>query len=556
MLSELAIRDFAIVEEVEVRLHAGLTAFTGETGAGKSILINALGMATGARARSDWIRPGAQQAEVSALFAVDPHGAAAAWLDQAGLASDEHECVVRRVVGADGRSRAWINTRPVPAQALRELGAMLVEIHGQHGQQALLTRGGQREILDAYGGHQDALRELAELHSRWGEFQRAAAAEPTELDADELALIDYQLSEIDALGLDCADIDALELTHRRLSHAGEIRDAMLAAREALRGETAGAAVAAIERARRELEAVARHDPALGEQLQLLESAAIDLAEVAQTLGHAVDAIEIDGAALAAAERKLGALHDLARKHRVAMGDVPQVAARLRQRIDANAGASEMRARRREQRDALLHEYRTRCQRLHRRRGKAATALGREVSAAIATLGMPGGKLHVRVTADGGEVPRPAGGDSVEFEVAANPGQPPRPLARVASGGELSRISLAVQTLDRRQAGAPTMVFDEVDAGIGGRVADAVAQELRRVAGTRQVLCVTHLAQVACRSAQHLLVTKKVDEAGARATIVALDADARVAEIARMIGGERITARTLAHASEMLVGATS
>jgi len=551
LLRQLCVRDLAIVEQVEIELQEGLTVLTGETGAGKSILVDAVELALGARASADQVRPGAARLEVVATFDLETAGGGARErLEEAGLGTAEAECIVRRVVGRDGRSRAWINATPVPLQLLRELAGTLVEIHGQHAHQALLARRGQREILDAYAGNAAELDELAALCARHQalESELAALAEGG-AERTRGELLRYQLGELDELAPQPGEAEALEAEQRLLSRIDELRGgiaaAIAAAGEDGAQERLGLALRSLGPA---LDAAA---PGVAEAHALLESALIEAREAEASLRAQLDRLEGDPQRLAEVERRLSRLHDVARKHGVSVHGLPELHQRLRAEVADDAGREQRRAALEDERSALLEAYRERCAALHRRRREAAEALAREVGERMQRLGMRGGRFEVEVRPEDPARPRPSGADRIEFRVAANPGQPPRALARVASGGELSRISLAVETLDRRAQAAPTAIFDEVDAGVGGRVADAVGLELRRLAAQRQVLCVTHLPQVASRAHQHLRVTKIEADGQARATVEALDRCGRIEELARMLAGTRVTERTRASARELL-----
>jgi len=560
MLRHLSVRNLAIVEHIEAEFEPGMTALTGETGAGKSIAVDALELAMGARGQPDLARPGSDGAEVVAVFDAPSGGPAAAWLQAADLGGEEGECIVRRVVNPRGRSRAWINGTLVPLQNLRELGAFLVDIHGQHAHQALLEPGGQRAILDAYAGSDAELARLADLCARWraNEHQRARLSGAGDLDA-HAELLHYQAREIEALGLEPGSVERLEAEHARLAHAEDIatnaEDALTALKGGSAAHATGGATRCVASALRALVRVAEHDPRIEEVRALLDSVAIEIAEASAGLRHFSAGIALDPARLVEVERELSLLHDLARKHQIRPAELAEFATGLRvelERIERGAA----------RRDALIAtratlraEFDTLCTALHARRSRAAAELAEAVGAHLQTLGMQGGRFAVTVRATPRDTPSPNGADQVAFEVTANPGQPLRPLVRVASGGELSRISLAVQSIDSRARAAPCVIFDEVDAGVGGRVAETVGVQLRHLADRRQVLCVTHLPQVASYAHQHLRVTKTPSQNGVSVTLTTLDRTQRIDELARMLGGERITDKTREHAREMLAMAT-
>ncbi len=555
MLSQLTIRDFAVVAELDLALEPGMTVLTGETGAGKSILVDALSLALGERAYSDAVRAGCERAEVSALFDLDPVPAARQWLLEHELESTEGECVLRRSVARDGRSRAWINARPVPVQTLRELGDLLIDIHGQHAHQSLLRRATQRQILDEYGAHAQTLARLGECYARWSSLraeQERLERAPGDAEA-RLDFLRYQLEELRRLNLEPDEPARLDAEHRRMSHASELLRTYQEVVERLAGDGDAAALTQIGGARRSLSELHAYDERLPEPMSLLESAAVHLEEAASTLRHYAEDLELDTDRYQWLEERLDAIHALARKHRVPPEELPA----LSERLAAEAEALENSAGRREslaQELALVAgRYRKEARALFEARRQAADALSETVTANMRELGMRGGRFEIRVEHAADDRPTAHGLDQVEFLVSTDPGQPMGPLARVASGGELSRISLAIQVIASQGSGVPTLVFDEVDAGIGGRVAQIVGQQLRRLGERRQVLCITHLPQVASQAAHHIQVQKHSEKTATRTELEALSGEGRVREIARMLGGLRITDQTLAHAREMLEG---
>jgi DNA repair protein RecN (Recombination protein N) len=556
VLVQLSVRDFAVIASLDLGLEPGMTALTGETGAGKSILVDALGLALGERAHGDLIRVGRERADVSALFDVSEVSAARSWLSEHELESPEGECLLRRSVGSDGRSRAWINTRPVPVQVLRELGDMLIDIHGQHAHQSLLHRATQRRIVDEYAGHGVHLDRIAALHVRWSELREALAgleAAPGEAQA-RLELLRYQLQELRRLDLQAAEPAQLDEEHRRLSHVNELRAACAGALERLAGDDEGAALTQLGSVLRLLGDLRAYDGRLESTVSLLESALIHIEEAAGELRDYGEGLELDPERYQWLEERLGAVHELARKHHVAPGDLPGLCTRLA----ADVEALEDRGGRREGLARELNEvtqcYAAEAQALHESRCRAAAALAEEITANMHELGMPGGRFQVNVKHAPDARPAAHGLDRVEFVVSTDPGQALAPLARVASGGELSRVSLAIQMIASQGSGVPTLIFDEVDAGIGGRVAEIVGQRLRKLGQRRQVLCVTHLPQVAAQAQHHIRVQKHSEASATRTELEALGGEERVREIARMLGGIRITAQTLAHAREMLARA--
>jgi DNA repair protein RecN (Recombination protein N) len=552
VLAHLAVRDFAIVEQLDLELGAGMTVLTGETGAGKSILIDALGLTLGERASTKVVRAGARQAEVVAVFELARASDAARLLAEQDLAGDD-ECILRRTIGGDGRSRAYVNGRPVPLQWLRELGDLLVDIHGQHDHQSLLKPAAQRRILDEYAGHDDALARLAALHEQWQHTQKAIESlggGPQERD-QRLDYLRYQVKELDALDLRPGELATLDEEHRRLAHANELLAICTRAIDDLDGDGELSLTARLGSVSHALEEMIAIDRSAGAIRDLLDGAGIQLKEAAAELRHYQDGIDVDPARLRTLDERLTAIHDSARKHRVEAAELPALHDRLREEIGELEGAGERLEALRAELETTLQSWGDTARELHESRVRAARRLSEAITSNIRSLGMPRGHLDIGVEANFDAPPSREGADSVTFQVAVNPGQPLQPLAKVASGGELSRISLAIQVIATEGSGVPTLIFDEVDAGIGGRVAEIVGRELRRLAEHRQVLCVTHLPQVASLAHQHVQVQKHSKRRQTHTGLRSLSGEGRVEEIARMLGGVDITDQALAHAREML-----
>ena len=556
MLSHLTIRSLAVIDHLELDCAPGMTAFTGETGAGKSILVDALGLLLGARANADMIRAGAERAEVCGVFETGPNAPVRAWLDERELDDDAGEYIVRRVIGPGGRSRAFVNDRPVPAQALRELGGHLVDIHGQHAHHLLLDRDRQRLLLDDFGDHHALLDQVAETAGRWQTLRRELAGLAA-LDTDHAFRLDFlhfQLGELEGLNIGEAEFDSLAAEQRRLANAESILDGCRRVLERLDDDPERSVARAFDDIRRDLDAVARHDPRAGEILGLIEAAAIHATEAASTLRNVTEGFDLDPERLSEVERRLGTIHDLARKHRVPPRELPAHVEKLREQIDRLASGERRVAEFEREIADVENEHRALCARLSALRREAADGFAPQVSAKMHELGMPGGNFAVDIGALDTDAPSKNGADRVEFVVSAGPGQPPRPLSKVASGGELSRISLAIQVSSVHGSAVPTLVFDEADVGIGGRVAEIVGRQLRALGESHQVLCVTHLAQVASRAHRQAVVEKSLGRDGTPGVdVTPVCGDGRIREIARMLGGERITSKTIAHAREMLDG---
>ena len=557
MLTQLYVRDFAIVHELSLTYEPGFTVLTGETGAGKSILIDALALVLGERADSDVIRHGCTRAEVSASFALKPSHDSAKWLKDNDLFGDQ-ECVVRRLIEADKPSRGFINGRPVPMQMLRELGEYLVDIHGQHEHQSLLRRNSQRQILDDYAGLDDTVAALAGLY-REMEALRQRLADLKRQSSDREArveLLRYQVRELDALSLAADEIPVLEEEHVRLANGAELVEGVHSLTQAIQEDEEAAVSPHLARAIARLESLIKYDPRLGEISALLNEAAIQIDEAAGRLNHYLESLELDPSRLQAVERRLSTVHDLARKHKIKPEELPAVHARLRTELNEieNLDTSL------EQLEQDLEQARTAyfktASDVSRARQGAAKKLSKAITGEMQELGMPGGNFEVVLAPLPDGETAAHGLEHVEFLVSANPGQPVRPLAKVASGGELSRVSLALQVVAAGSGRIPTLIFDEVDVGIGGRVAEVVGRKLRVLGESRQVLCITHLAQVAAQATQHVQVRKQTEGKDTLAEAVLLAERERTMEIARMIGGVEISKQTLAHAKDMLTRASA
>ena len=551
MLTHLQIRDFAIVEAVELELQRGFTALTGETGAGKSILVDALLLAVGGRADSGAVRHGAERAEVTASFAVAGNAAARAWLDEQQLAHDG-EVLLRRSVGADGRSRAYVNGQSMPVQALRTLGELLVDVHGQLEFQSLARRGYQRTLLDESGGLQDENEAMRVAFHRWRELdlERQAFEQRGRDRATRLDLLEHYVAELDALDPKADEPRQLGEERRRIAALGKLAEGTAQIESLLAGE-AGDVAAALGRAQGVTRQLAALDPALGDTERLLDEAAIACREALSGLRRYVDTLDADPARQEWVESRLAALEAVARKHRCEPDRLRDLHGQLAGELAALQSSATDLAELDRRLAAARAERDRAAQRLGAARRGAARALDERVTALMQGLGMPGGVFETRVE------PRPPGevgehgADEIEFLVGANPGQPPRPLAKVASGGELSRISLALQVAALNASHLPCLVFDEVDAGVGGAVAEMVGRQLQALAQSGQVLCVTHLPQVASQADHQVRVRKETAAGTTRTSLEPLDHDARVEELARMLGGTEITARTREHAREML-----
>ena len=552
MLTHLQLRDLVIVDRAELEFAPGLTALTGETGAGKSIIVDALMLIAGDRAAGDIVRQAAERAEVAASFANLPP-AAVAWLENQAIENDG-EIVVRRVIGADGRSRAFVNGQVVPIQALRELGEMLIEIHGQQEFQHLVKRSAQRDLLDE---HLSAalVRAVADVHGRYRacrrEFeslQAAAANRDASLD-----LLRYQQNELNTELAGLASIEELFVERKRIADRGRLASAAQSALSAIYESDEDAAHDLLAKAHTALRGVADSDPPLAKTSSLLQEAMIATSEAAESLRRYLEALEVDPARQEEIERRAAALEALARKHRRAVAELPQQLEQVERELGALENAQHSLTALETQLAHLTLEYRAAARSLSEARNTAATALSGRITQLMQALGMAGGRFEVSLAPSEAEFSA-HGSEEVEFLVSANPGQPPKALAKVASGGELSRISLAIQVAAAAKNSGLCMVFDEVDAGIGGAVAEIVGRQLRDLGARAQVLCVTHLAQVAAQAHNQFRVTKQSEGKITRTSVEPLAPDQRVDEIARMLGGVDISEQARAHARDMLARA--
>ncbi len=552
MLLHLQIRDLAIIDAVEIDFNAGMTVLTGETGAGKSILVDALELLGGGRAGAEVVRGGAERADLSATVDIARVGGALQHVLKEQSISAEDELLLRRVIGADGRSRAWLNGQSVPVTLLRTIGELLFDIHGQHEFQSLMRPAAQRELLDGFGQLDALAGQVRAAHAAWlALMNRSVAVEAAASDRHaRLDLLRYQVQELEAMRLGEGEFAALNEERSRIANSGRLAQA---ARSALEGLYESEEVNAHQLLARALAAL-RGAGALDQRLTALQPPVEEvlgrIQEVAHELAAYLESLEFDPQRQEAIEARLAAMEELARKHRVEPAELVAWHGALKRELAAMESAAADLGSLRTQVATALTAYQKQARELSASRTRAARALGSEVTRRMQDLGMAGGLFVAEVSPLESTEPAAHGADRVEFRVSTNPGHTPRAVAKIASGGELARLSLAVQVCCARDA-APCMVFDEVDAGIGGAVAEIVGRELRGLGTMSQVLCVTHLAQVACQGHQQLRVAKLSDGRNTRITVTPLSGEARVEEIARMVGGVEITAKTRAHALEML-----
>ncbi len=549
MLKFLSVRDFIIVHLLELDFSSGFTALTGETGAGKSILIGALSLALGGRGDAAMVRNDCERAEIAAEFDITALPHLQTWLNEQDLAGDENVCLLRRVLDAGGRSRGFINGRSATLQQLREAGEQLLDIHGQHAHQSLLRPDMQRMLLDGYAGVLDDARQVSALYRDWQALRRhrIGLSENAEMVAAERELLQFQRDELRGLNFNAAEWGETQADHARLAHAASLLETAAFGIEIL-GESDTACLAQLNALTARLRDGMSHDASLGDTQQLLESAQAELQEAVYALRHYQQRLDADPQRLRELEQRIQCVMDAARKYRVSPEHLDEALQHIESRLAELGGVADLaELTRREQ--AAQQSYLGAAQKLSAGRKRAASKLAREITAAMQTLAMQDGSFAVALPplAEGNA----CGLEAVEFQVAANPGVPARSLARVASGGELSRISLAIQVATSRIASVPTLIFDEVDSGIGGRVAEIVGRLLKQLGRDYQVLCVTHLPQVAAAADHQWQVNKVVENGATMSRIVVLEGEQRIEEIARMLGGVKLTETTRKHAAEML-----
>lgn len=551
MLLNLSILDLAIIKGLQLDLTQGMSVLTGETGAGKSILLTALGLALGERATADYVRPHCKRAEVNLEFDLTAAPSALAWLQDNDF-DENQQCLIRRVVGNDGRSKAYINNRPVTLQTLQIFTRQLVEIHGQHAHLTLLESEEQRRLLDNYGKHAELLEQVNSCFRNWQTAQHELQQlQKKRHDAEQReALLRYQLDELVALNLAQFDFDALSESHRKLANLDQILsigqselDALYEADKSIHRQ--------LKNCLKGLTQIEQFAPELNAVNTLLNEAQIQIEEAAYELRHFLEHQEANPAQLQEIEQQLSVLQALSRKHHVK----PDKLLALQERLEHELAQLSHSGERIADLERLTADYQQAyvplAAKLSTQRQKSAKKLQQQISHMMKGLGMPNGEFWVEVNALATDIPKLNGNDGVTFLISANVGLPPKPLAKVASGGELSRISLAIQVTTASDKTTPTMIFDEVDSGIGGGIAEIVGQKLRQLSHNRQVLCVTHLPQVAAQAHQHLYVEKQHHVDMTASQVRLLTNEERVIETARMLGGVELTANTLAHAREML-----
>ena len=557
MLLNLNIIDLAVVKSLDLDLDKGMSVLTGETGAGKSILLTALGLALGDRADSGYVRPDSKRAEVNLEFDLSYAPKVKQWLIDHELENDQ-QCLIRRIINQDGRSKAYINNRPVTLQFLQELSAQLVEIHGQHAHLTLLNSDEQRRLLDAFAKDQVLLDEVNSCCKAWQSAHKELAnlikASTDQSEREEL--LRYQIEELQQLDLSNFNYASLLEEHSKQANLGQILTTGQAQIDILYESDHVSVNQLLNHCLYDLSNLTQFAPELTEICQLLTEAQIQTEEAAIQLRRFLNSQELDPRRLDEIETQMGVIQNLSRKHHVSPNDLPQLVDKLESELNALTNSVERIEQLTTETARLLNQYHQLAAQLTEQRRLAGQKLQIQISEMIKELGMPQGEFVVALTDVSNDTPKLNGKDKIEFLISANPGLPPKSLAKVASGGELSRISLAIQVTTSNDRTTPTLIFDEVDSGIGGGVAEIVGQKLRALSHNRQVMCVTHLPQVAAQAHQHLYVEKNNKTDITSSNVRLLSTDERVEEIARMLGGVTITANTLAHAKEMLFHTTS
>lgn len=556
MLVNLTIIDLAVVKSLDLDLAKGMSVLTGETGAGKSILLTALGLALGDRADSGYVRPDCKRAEINLEFDLTDVPQAQQWLKDHDL-DDEQHCLIRRVVSDDGRSKATINNRPVTLQTLQELSEKLVQIHGQHAHLTLLNADEQRRLLDVFAKTQALLDKVNDCYRQWHkankELENLSKTSTDQLQREEF--LRYQIEELQHLDLPNYNYTALSEEHDKLANLENILAIGQRQVDSLYENDQLSVNQMLNQSVSEITQIARYAPELNDISAMLSEAQIQAEEAALQLRRFIKAQEADPQRMSILENQIGIIQKLSRKHHVSPEELPELAENLERELHSVTHSGERIAALSLQTEELFKQYQKLASELSSIRRQQAAKLQQQISAMVKELGMPQGEFLVDCSALADNAPKLNGKDKIEFLVCANPGLPPKPLAKVASGGELSRISLAIQVTTSSDNTTPTMIFDEVDSGIGGGIAEIVGQKLRSLGLGRQVLCVTHLPQVAAQAHHHLYVEKNNQTDITSSTVRLLEDEERIEEIARMLGGVTITENTRAHAREMLTTGT-
>ncbi len=552
MLLQLTIKNFAIVRSLDIDWHSGMTTITGETGAGKSIAIDALGLCLGDRATTNVVRPNTSKADLTATFDVQHNIHAAKWLKEQELDS-ENECILRRVISAEGRSKAYINGSQVPLAQLKELGQKLINIHGQHDHQLIVKSSEQRRLLDDYANHHHLIEAVKHYYHQWRKQVKELEQlqESKQQREAKKQLLQYQVSELDEFSIQPDEFESIETEYKRQSHAQHILSETLLAVHALSENDQFNIIEQLQRSHDSVAALAEYDSQLGDIASLLNSSLIQIEEASQDLKHYHEKLELDPEAFSHIEERYSLAVQLAKKHQVAPEKLAEFHAELSQAL-ANISSDESRLDKLAEQIELTHQsYIESCQSLTTSRVKAGKKLSLLISQSMQELNMPHGQFDVEISSNETTTPSVNGIDNVCFMVSINPGQALEAMHKVASGGELSRISLAMQVILADKVVSPTLIFDEVDVGISGPTASKVGTKLQALAKNTQVICVTHLPQVASKGHQQLFVAKLTDGAHTETNVTELSEQARVKEIARLLAGDKVTENSLANAQELL-----
>jgi DNA repair protein RecN (Recombination protein N) len=551
MLIHLSVNDFTIASHLEMEFDRGMTVITGETGAGKSIMLDALGLALGDRSDASIVRNGADRADIHASFDISQISDAQQWLSEHDLLAGD-ECQLRRVITKEGRSRAYINGRPAPLQHLKTLGEMLIDIHNQHAHQSLLKKEQQRKLLDEYAGLSSLNEQLKNTVQNYQKVNRrlSALTENRNEQNARAQLLGYQVEELDNLNITEDELDQLENEQKLLANGEQtIQATQHALALCKEGELNVSSI--VHQAIRSLTEISSKTPALEEAEQLLSSALIQIEEASGELEHHIDSFELDPQRLHEIEQRLNSIYEIARKHKLPPNQLPVLQAQLQQDLDAIIGSDDEIEQLQQQQTELMDSYQKTATKISKQRKTAAKKLQTQVAAQLKQLAMGNCRLTISLNEKSNPQPQASGNEDIAFLVSTNPGQEPQSLSKIASGGELSRISLAIQVITAQTSATPTLVFDEVDVGIGGAVAEVVGNLLQQLGEQGQVLCVTHQAQVASKGHQHLFVSKTANKTSVSTRLERLSDSDKIEEIARMLGGIAITEQSLAHAKEML-----
>lgn len=550
MLNHIRIRNFAIIDHLDLNFKDKLTTLTGETGAGKSILLGALGLLLGDRADSDSVRSGSSKAEISAEFDISLLPDVTSWLQDKELDADG-DCLIRRRLGADGRSRAFVNGSPVPLQDMKQLGEMLVDIHGQHEHQSLMKSDMQRQLLDDYADHEKLLLGVKNTYKEWLEHKDKLTSlqDACKDKNDRLDLLRYQVNELEELSLQEGEIDTLQQEHQTLANADQLSDNTSSALLALYDAEENSVHAQISQQAAKIGSMLEADKSLTPAFEMLSESLVQIEESAILLRDYNENLNSDPQRFNEVETRLGTIHDLSRKHHVEPEQLISLHQTFATELDELDHADENLSQLETKVTQLNEKYNTQSKKLTDSRQKTAKKLNKAISDSMQTLGMSGGQFQIQLTTK--DKPAANGMDQVEYMVSTNAGQPFKALAKTASGGELARISLAIQMITATQGRIPTLIFDEVDSGVGGGIAEIVGKHLRSLGESRQVFCITHLPQVASQAHHHMQVYKHSDGKETRTEIIPLEMEQRVDEISRMLGGVEITQQTIDHAKDML-----